>query len=521
MDDRFNHLSEGVLTLNASGTIAEVNAPAARLLGREPANLRGVHVADAIPEAPQPQVASADAWVNGDVAFVEYFPTLDCWLAVRSVQTDQGPTVYLGDVTDRERQRRDLESRRAEVRTLAQITATISDILAELVDASSREEIEWTLCEHLHDADLYQFAWIAEPVVGEAGVTVLASAGANDVLEQLRDGFGGEPPSPEQRALETGEVQLVTGLADAGSAPKPIGRAAFAQGLYSCVAIPITYGSTVYGVLGIYTDRQDALTDRERGSYATLGRVTGFAIHATHQRRLVLSDTVVELTHQIADPSAPLITASSALGDTLAVEGVVPIGEGELLAYVSLTDATAADLGGYLEPETLTRPIQDEAGDLVEVRLGGRSPLTVLANLGTTLRAATFEDGTAEVVAETAPETDIRKLNRRLEEMFDTVEMTSKREQERSVETAGEFRRALRDRLTDRQLTVLRTAYLADYFESPRGSTSEEVAKSLDITGPTLLHHLRAAERKLLEAFFEDLDPGRHFIETADDAENG
>ena len=48
---------------------------------------------------------------------------------------------------------------------------------------------------------------------------------------------------------------------------------------------------------------------------------------------------------------------------------------------------------------------------------------------------------------------------------------------------------------------MLRTAYLADYFESPRGSTSEEVADALDIAGPTLLHHLRRAERKLVDAY--------------------
>jgi predicted DNA binding protein len=72
------------------------------------------------------------------------------------------------------------------------------------------------------------------------------------------------------------------------------------------------------------------------------------------------------------------------------------------------------------------------------------------------------------------------------------------------VTTAREFRDELDDRLTERQKTVLRTAYLADYFESPRGSTAEEVAASLDITGSTLLHHLRAGQRKLLDAYLED-----------------
>jgi predicted DNA binding protein len=78
-----------------------------------------------------------------------------------------------------------------------------------------------------------------------------------------------------------------------------------------------------------------------------------------------------------------------------------------------------------------------------------------------------------------------------------------KREEKREIETAQAFRDELRDRLTDRQETVLRTAFLAEYFESPRESTAEEVAAALDITAPTLLHHLRAGQRKLLEEFFQ------------------
>jgi hypothetical protein len=84
------------------------------------------------------------------------------------------------------------------------------------------------------------------------------------------------------------------------------------------------------------------------------------------------------------------------------------------------------------------------------------------------------------------------------------AEFVAKEERERSVTTAREFRDELDDRLTDRQETVLRTAYLADYFDSPRGSTAEEVAASLDITGSTLLYHLRAGQRKLLDVYLEE-----------------
>lgn len=518
MDDRFDHLSECVLLLDEAGKIVDASAPVARILDQDHSALRGKHIQDALPEATQPQVTSPDEWVEDELSLVDYFPSLDRWLEIRTATTEHGPTAYVGDVTEYERQQRELDARRNEVRTLAQINEAMSDVLGALVHASSRDEIEQTICERLGESDLYRFAWVGERVIGDEEIAVRASAGDTDgVLDQIRDGFGRDPPSPEQRALESGEVHLVAELADKSAAPRPIRRAAFSRGLYSCLAVPLTYGSTAYGVLGIYTDRQDTLTERERVSFEALGRMAGFAINATHQRNLVLSDTVIELSYQISDHSSPLVGASASVASVLSVEGVVPIGDGELLAYVSISDASASDLAAVLAPEVQARPVQEDDGDLIEVQLAGTTGLTLLADLGATIRAAEFEDGTGEVVVEVSPQADLRKIDSRLEDEFDAVELLTKREHERSVETAGEFRRALRDRLTDRQLTVLRTAYLADYFESPRGSTSEEIAESLDITGPTLLHHLRAAERKLLDAFFEDLDPARHRLSSTED----
>jgi predicted DNA binding protein len=79
----------------------------------------------------------------------------------------------------------------------------------------------------------------------------------------------------------------------------------------------------------------------------------------------------------------------------------------------------------------------------------------------------------------------------------------SKRSRDRSVTTARSFRDELEEELTDRQQTALRTAYFANYFESPRGSSAAEVAESLDIADSTLLYHLRAGQRALLDAFFD------------------
>lgn len=64
-----------------------------------------------------------------------------------------------------------------------------------------------------------------------------------------------------------------------------------------------------------------------------------------------------------------------------------------------------------------------------------------------------------------------------------------------------------RDKLTDRQLEVIETAYDMGYYEYPRGANASEVAEALDICPSTLAEHLAAAQTKLLE----DVLPGDEY----------
>jgi predicted DNA binding protein len=108
------------------------------------------------------------------------------------------------------------------------------------------------------------------------------------------------------------------------------------------------------------------------------------------------------------------------------------------------------------------------------------------------------------VVVELPPDADVRRLVEAVDGSFEGTELLAKRDRPRRPETIGAFRSELEDRLTDRQRTVLRTAYLADYFASPRGSTAEEVGETLDISGATVLYHLRNGQRELLDALFDE-----------------
>ncbi len=508
MDDRFEMAPVGVLEISPNGAVRALNDRAETLLEAGSMSVHGEPISETFPESVENTVPTLiDDGVRQRKQFEEYYPELDRWLELTVIPLEEGVVVYLQDVGQRHSDEQQIESLRGDLDRVTITNQTISDILAELVDASSREEIAATLCERLGMTDLYEFAWVGEREIGGDELLISASAGTTGrTLDEIRACLEQNETPPEQRAIETGTPETVQPLGQAKSVPESIRRGAFADGLQSLLAIPLTYGSSVYGVVGIYSADQDAFSEREVASFGTVGEMAGFAINAARHRNLLLSDTVVELTLALTDRDAPFVAASKAA--KLTIDGIVPQGS-ELLCYVAVEDESPEQIA---EAVTDFADVSDarviseyESGGAVEVTMGDSTPLGMLSSLGGTIKRVEYTDGRGECTIELSPAEDVRRIVEAITREYDG-EVIAKRQRERERTTPREFRETLSHRLTDRQENALRTAFFADYFESPRESTAEEVANALGITGPTLLHHLRAGQRKLLSEFFETSD---------------
>jgi hypothetical protein len=520
MDEVLDRAGEGVLVVDAAWRVDGANAAARTLLDPEDRGLVGTDVREAFPRSVESafhgQFGGEDPFPTS-VAYEEYFPDLEKWLEVRTVPHDGGLAVYLRDVTERRRLEGALAEGEAELERLNRINATIQEIVRELVGATTREGIEATVCERLAASDLYEFTWIGELGPGGDRLVHRTAAGEYEaVLDSVLDvaDSPGGPEAPEWTVLRTDETRIVRQLVD-DSVPESLRRVAFARGLQSAIAVPLRYGTTTYGVLGVYATHPDAFSERERESLETLGVAAGFVVNAARQRNLLLSDSVVELTFRLADETEFFAAASARLDCSLAVEGVVPVGEGALLCYVEVEGASPEALlrmavdrddlrGGRLVHEASEGAT---AGGLVEITVTSSSPLLSVTERGATVRTAAYEAGVGRLVAELAPDGDVREVVGAVAEAFADADLLAKRERQRPVETVGEFRSALHERLTDRQLTALRLAHHGGYFRSPRDSTAEELAAGLGVSSPTLHYHLRAAQGKLVGAFLEE-SPG-------------
>lgn len=86
----------------------------------------------------------------------------------------------------------------------------------------------------------------------------------------------------------------------------------------------------------------------------------------------------------------------------------------------------------------------------------------------------------------------------------DRVEVRSLVRADVGVGAGGDPTLVDRDRLTDRQREVLRTAHEMGYFEYPREASAAAVAAELGVGPSTLAEHLAAAQRKLLADLLDD-----------------
>jgi hypothetical protein len=516
VNDVLAGVTEGVLVVDEEWTVRTANDAAAALLGVDRPTLDGSDVRDTFPESVEAtfHVRFGDGADPADVSFEEYFPALSRWLAVRTRPLDSGMAVYVDDVTDRRESERAVADREAELDTLDRINAIVYDLIEELAGATSRESIETTVCERLAASDLYEFVWIAErEATGDRLSDRTAAGDHGDTIADIVEHSADPDAAPERAAIETRSSVVVDQLGNDERVPESVRRAAFARGLQSGLAVPLGYGDTVYGVLGVYAAREGAFSDRERTGFETLGETVGFAINAARQRNLLLSDTVVELTLRVGGREPVLATTAGQFDCTLDVEGTVPMDDHRLLEYVRVEaadpEAVLADLTDGEGVGSGRVVATHEEGGLLEIVVGDASPVLLLTEQGATIRTVAYDGGVGRLVVEFPPDEDVRDVLEDVTARFPETELVAKRERERTVETAQDFQSDLREELTDKQYRALRTAYLADYFQSPRDSTAEEVAETLDISSATLHYHLRAAQRKLLDAFFGDENDGQ------------
>lgn len=511
----------GILEMSATGHVLRANERAEELLG-EHGGLTGLHFGERTLEGPD--AGELDVLDLVEEALASGEPVVDrtvspdgasqSHLSVNVVPlydegTLDGAVVVLEDVSGQREREEMLRAQRDELETLNRINAVIREVDQVLVEADTRADLERGVCERLVTDETFTFAWVGEYDLGDRTVHVRDAAGDDQgfLVQTSIDVDGDEyGEGPVERAVRRREVAAVQDVAADGRDGEDWRDAALERGFRSMAAIPVSYESTLYGVLCVYADREGAFDGREQRVLAGLGENMGHAINALERKHTLLTGGTLELEFRLNDTANPLLDLTAETGGRIEVHRTIPVDADTTVQYVGLTGIAADRFEAAMDDLTNVRSYRRLPGHerpVYEVRNQLAAIQETLAEYGGRIRNAVIEDGEYRVTTELSDGVDVRTVANAVEGVNESAELAAQRTLADADRPPRVTQSLIEERLTDRQRDVLETAYFAGFFEQPRASTGEEVADTLDVSSPTFSQHLRAAERKVFGALFE------------------
>ena len=402
-------------------------------------------------------------------------------------------------------QDRELQRRNDRLVSLNRVNEIIREVDQSVIRAETREAVERAVCERLTDDDRYRFAWVGSVDPASGTLVPRAESGTGrgylDDVALAADADG----DPACATAATGEETLVSNVAT-DLRRTPWRRAALERDFQSAVAVPISYDGVSYGVLAVYADRPAAFDGMVRTVMAELGETVASAISAVERKAALLTTAVTRVEYAASGGGFPLSRVAERADCTLSVvTGIQQTVEDDSV-FATVEGATTADLRAAADAtagvaEYRVVAAEDDSAT-VWFRFVRPFVASRLANHGVVLRRVEATPAGTTLEIDVPDGVELHSVTQLLSGTFDGVTLRSKRHREQP--SSGEFAATVLDRLTERQLEVVQTAYHAGYFEDPRAYSGEAVADVLDISPAAFYRHVRTVQRKLFAALFEE-----------------
>jgi len=507
-----SHIPGILFTFDEDGVFTRSEGQTLRNIGLEPGEAVGQSVFDLYAEHPRVlelcQQALDGETVNGVVEVAERVFEVT-WQPMFDEKDNVTQVVgFAYDVTERKERERTLDNQRATLERVQQITDSLRPLNRALARASTRDEIKQVVCEHLAASDAYLFAWYGDYTPGSTQVNPQEWAGDEDdylndfevTTDESDTGQG-----PVGRAVRSHDVQATQNI-PTDPAFEPWRDEALDRGYQSSAAIPVVFGGTVYGVIGVYSGRPNAFDEYEQGLLGELGERIGHAIHAAENERLLHTDTVVELEFRTTGAKSVFVQLTEKFDCRLELETVAPASENTFLCYAAIEGTAPESVVEFLSNSSVidhARAVDGTGSSgTIEYRIR-ESPMTNLLDYGASVTSQIVENGEETIVGEVAPDADTHTIISNIQATYSNTTLVAKRTVDRPVRSVTIPHDGLENVLTARQREVLELAYHAGFFESPRHSTGDELADALGITSPTFYLHVRKATQNLLERIDE------------------
>ena len=416
---------------------------------------------------------------------------------------------YLQEITAQKQHEELLERQRADLEVLNSLNAVVRQLTDAVIDQSTRAEIEVATCERLGGAELYRFAWIATVDPVTLSLVPQAEHGCEGYVTEAELTSNPTEPTgngPAGRAVRIQEMQISR---DVYEDPEfaPWLELADRYGYRSTAVIPIVFEETLYGALGLYSERVGAFGRAEREVLEGIGEIVGHAIAAVERKQALLSDDIVELSFRI-DNTDTRFGIPASFEASLDFESTLSLGDGEFLVYCTATKVGCEPITAVADTETIeyiqavTVLGETNDGYKLEVKMVDPPVVSTVASVGGYVSNVTISGDATTMTVHLAADQDVSGAIDRITSAEPDIEMLRRRQTTRPDRSLDRLFQRLPDSLTERQRAALEAAYFMGYFRWPRERSGPEVADALDVSSSTFHQHLRKAEAKLLDAVF-------------------
>lgn len=408
---------------------------------------------------------------------------------------------------DRATGEQQLARQNEELARLDRLNGLIREIDEALVEADSRAAIDRAVCDRLAASDQYEFVWIGERDPVTETITPREWAGVDSsYVDELTIPTDETAPSrnPIAAAADTHDTQVVSDIATE-TRFAPLREVTLEQGARSCISVPLVYDESLYGVLSIYAGhpRPD---ERDHTVLTELGQTIAHAINAVETRETRHTNRVVELTLHCQGQTTPLCHLARKAGCTITFEGLVSRSNGGPDVFFTTSDVSSEDLSTASKQVTAITELHclsEQANEtLFRARVSEPTLASLIVEQDAVVQTLTIKDGAVTAIVDVSHTANVRAFIERLQDDAPGLELLSRQTRTRPLKTQSTFQSICKERLTAKQLAALKTAYFSGFFESPRMSTGQEIAASLNVSQPTFTAHLRAAEREVCTLLF-------------------
>ncbi len=398
----------------------------------------------------------------------------------------------------------ELESQTRRLEELDNLLSVSQDVSKLVRDAKTRAELEQGLCNQLVTYDCLSFAWVGHHPGDHDKLVPRAWAGSEDgYLDDISLRVDGDEPALRTAATdETVTIpNVTTQIRENEWAQKALDRE-----FQSILAVPLSYGDTDYGVVAVYATDPGTFNPSTETSIDELGSAIAYGINSVETRRGILSERVTELDITLGTTDTLLNAVASIAGEPVSYQEMTPMDDQTTQTLFTLSDPPVAEIleleSEFVVVDSLTHTKQG-GNHLFRATISGQTVATDLLQCGGIPEQIIAGPEKTRATVTLSAELSVREFLERVSEQYPEAELRSREHTENLDTATSTFQQTLEERLTDRQREVLITAYESGYFQSPRETTGEELAELLDISQPTVTHHLREAQYRLFTAIFE------------------